>query len=1365
MNHLPRVVALGLGERRMFCGLCEKGSESFNSERGLSMHMLRAHPEEWNEIKVKKIMQERDPDPAWSRLCKVMNAEIQKRLPYKLLIGTIKKRRLLPESKARVEQLCADIIINPKSTKFKRKDLAWNLAKLLYGRSVESVEAKLLTVKEFGAGAEVMQEDDNEVSETDEVNLTAEERWIDQVIQSTPNAKKVLAEDRASVARTESRSEMRGTKKRSRSADDSLDLLESNPRAGAVSTASQTEQVLVECELPETLLTSHDPRASSEEGELNEVDLMEIASNIPSCESSMLGIGCRLRSSLDEDTHKSCEITTKTGEKKMAGRNSRRNKNKNKEVIKNRVKEPIKDTSKTSRTKAKVERGAIDRIQALEVRMDRALAKINSTLQALARSGLRPISEKGMNPKRSPRTTHGGRYEVKFNAQRFGNDRRDWPVERPFESKKHSEAKAKAKKGRRNKPVDIPKPRPSDRQLRSVNGWEKVRGQKAPPPKTGRKTRECSQCPVHCMNRFAAQGEVRDTVRERNVKPAAKASYKEALLRKAEDIVGKKPKKGLNPRNRKAVYASTQRGWVKDRAKLDGRDPVVINDPMEDLMNDATIEEVRAAIPKDNTSPGPDGITLSDIKKLDITSLTRWINKFITERKIDRELLVGKVTLIPKKVNPALAKDYRPITVTSMITRTFHRLLAKRMMALLSPAYQKAYRSVDGTSENLCVLQGVLEDARTSIRPLSIALVKTTQQVVSNGDRTKVRCISSILFLRNKSHPTLNKVYWQPITPLTEPRRVLQLMGLSLQCGINLFTFIFCQPDLDCKEGRLSSTDGGCEEIFPPFPDRRLYPHRFRNITTRSLETVPPALEDPLPRGSLCFFRFRTILLVVLSWFALRQERFTLTCSFNANDSFASFTLSQTDLYNRMNDLTRRPLYYDLRQGAKDVRHVDASNTTRSLIKPSAPLSERKQRLHGAKRMRVPYWSFPYGNRVKFSLPIPFCAWSPPSPFGALETEVWKAVVHKRGRLSICRTCGSAPPTVRACASTKALKEDGWFVEQEQVVGAEFGFVLSPDLMAVKGNVAPIINPAIIGDLLSLDRVYRARIRNLRGTYYKRSIFDWKAMLGQPVGTLLWKQVNILWFQYRMWQDCMGNESDDLVSNRGGLKRRDPGGVRYQVERWTTPEKSQIAALIVTNPSYSTSAMLEALVSLTVCNTMTTMQDREVWRMYRAGKPSWIARPIGKLWGCHSLQNASGVTKNTWCVACKRSNVKTKECKESMVLKLRAKVRPAKGTVKDLCCVGGEGLGCRADGVSLKELRKLCRNNCKTKHIIVSDKRQLHISMDTNKLASNMISASVTSAKTLLRIPGGIIQSFKRIVALSTLFKTSTLKMENKSLN
>ncbi|CAF2744358.1 unnamed protein product [Lepeophtheirus salmonis] len=42
---------------------------------------------------------------------------------------------------------------------------------------------------------------------------------------------------------------------------------------------------------------------------------------------------------------------------------------------------------------------------------------------------------------------------------------------------------------------------------------------------------------------------------------------------------------------------------------------------------------------------------------------------------------------------------------------------------------------------------------------------------------------------------------------------------------------------------------------------------------------------------------------------------------------------------------------------------------------------------------------------------------------------------------------------------------------------------------------------------------------------------------------------------------------------------------------------------------------VDKIVSLTVRNTMTTMQHRGVLRMYRAGKPSWIARPIGKLWG------------------------------------------------------------------------------------------------------------------------------------------------------
>ncbi|CAF2746157.1 unnamed protein product [Lepeophtheirus salmonis] len=229
----------------------------------------------------------------------------------------------------------------------------------------------------------------------------------------------------------------------------------------------------------------------------------------------------------------------------------------------------------------------------------------------------------------------------------------------------------------------------------------------------------------------------------------------------------------------------------------------------------------------------------------------------------------------------------------------------------------------------------------------------------------------------------------------------------------------------------------------------------------------------------------------------------------------------------------------------KRVLEVDARDKTRSLIKPSAPLSERKQRLHGAKRMGK--YSAVRGlhlahkgcltgrfvTEIEFNLSTSVLHMALQVQSGALETEVWKAVVNRKGGLSICRTCGLAPPTLRhvlqVCKGggagkrrdrhnnmvrriAKALREAGWFVEQEKVVGVEFGFNMRPDLIAVKGNVAAIIDPTIIGDLLSLDRVYRAKkikynkslvrrsLSRINGfeKNLRKSVFDWKAKLGQP---------------------------------------------------------------------------------------------------------------------------------------------------------------------------------------------------------------------------------------------------------------------------
>ncbi|CAB4069709.1 unnamed protein product [Lepeophtheirus salmonis] len=97
---------------------------------------------------------------------------------------------------------------------------------------------------------------------------------------------------------------------------------------------------------------------------------------------------------------------------------------------------------------------------------------------------------------------------------------------------------------------------------------------------------------------------------------------------------------------------------------------------------------------------------------------------------------------------------------------------------------------------------------------------------------------------------------------------------------------------------------------------------------------------------------------------------------------------------------------------------------------------------------------------------------------GALETEYVKEVQEKEVRDIIT-----------------------WFVELQKLLGSHDGltsskkslvlrldFALRPDVIAVKGNMAAIIDTAIIGDLLSLERVYRAKNFKYNKSLVRRSL-------------------------------------------------------------------------------------------------------------------------------------------------------------------------------------------------------------------------------------------------------------------------------------
>lgn len=142
----------------------------------------------------------------------------------------------------------------------------------------------------------------------------------------------------------------------------------------------------------------------------------------------------------------------------------------------------------------------------------------------------------------------------------------------------------------------------------------------------------------------------------------------------------------------------------------------------EELWSPITPREIKAAFPPNGTSPGPDGLSVRNLKKVPIGVWTKILNILMLVGKLPQHLLESRTTLIPKKDGAAEPGDFRPITVSSTITRTFHKVLANRLSINipLDPR-QKAFRPVDGCAENIFTMDFILKYTRRNFKPLYLA--------------------------------------------------------------------------------------------------------------------------------------------------------------------------------------------------------------------------------------------------------------------------------------------------------------------------------------------------------------------------------------------------------------------------------------------------------------------------------------------------------------------------------------------------------------------------------------------------------------------------------------------------------------------
>ncbi|KAK2578073.1 hypothetical protein KPH14_012894, partial [Odynerus spinipes] len=93
-----------------------------------------------------------------------------------------------------------------------------------------------------------------------------------------------------------------------------------------------------------------------------------------------------------------------------------------------------------------------------------------------------------------------------------------------------------------------------------------------------------------------------------------------------------------------------------------------------------TPNEIKAALPGLSTSPGPDGLTARQLRAMPTQILTRIFNLFLLCGSLPRHLLESRTVLIPKKDNASDPAEFRPITISSVMTRAFHKVLANRLL-------------------------------------------------------------------------------------------------------------------------------------------------------------------------------------------------------------------------------------------------------------------------------------------------------------------------------------------------------------------------------------------------------------------------------------------------------------------------------------------------------------------------------------------------------------------------------------------------------------------------------------------------------------------------------------------------------------
>lgn len=156
----------------------------------------------------------------------------------------------------------------------------------------------------------------------------------------------------------------------------------------------------------------------------------------------------------------------------------------------------------------------------------------------------------------------------------------------------------------------------------------------------------------------------------------------------------------------------------------DGRSPDRTNEVWEILLP-VTINEYRETIKRvKDSAPGEDTVCRSTIRGLSAQEVTAQFNLWLLCGCPPTAFGSGVTCPIPKSADATDPAEFRPITISPMICRVFHNVLARRFESDLpmSPR-QKAFCRGDGLADNVYLLRSLITDSQCRHRNLSLCFL------------------------------------------------------------------------------------------------------------------------------------------------------------------------------------------------------------------------------------------------------------------------------------------------------------------------------------------------------------------------------------------------------------------------------------------------------------------------------------------------------------------------------------------------------------------------------------------------------------------------------------------------------------------